>query len=120
VQDEPALCSHGEQIRDFLYVKDVAGAFVALLESEVTGPVNIGSGQPVTLKNLVHGVAEILDRRDLVRLAVLPSPADEPPLLVADTVRLRDEVGWRPEYGLRSGLEETVEWWKRQGLGMIG
>jgi nucleoside-diphosphate-sugar epimerase len=48
----------------------------------------------------------------LIRLGAVPAPADEPPVLVADVGRLRDEVGWRPEYDLDRAIEETVEWWK--------
>ena len=46
LKGEFARCSHGRQIRDFLYVEDVAEAFVALLDSDITGPVNIASGSP--------------------------------------------------------------------------
>ncbi len=42
---EPARTSHGNQVRDYLYAGDVADAFVALLESDVTGPINIASGR---------------------------------------------------------------------------
>ena len=41
---EPARCSHGNQVRDYLFAEDVADAFVALLESDVTGPINIALG----------------------------------------------------------------------------
>src|SRR6202790_4494362 len=44
---EPALCSDGNQVLDFVHVEDVASAFVALLESKVEGPVNIASGRAV-------------------------------------------------------------------------
>ncbi|WP_421021629.1 NAD-dependent epimerase/dehydratase family protein, partial [Klebsiella pneumoniae] len=44
LQGKSAQCSHGMQIRDFLHVADVASALVTLLDSDVTGPVNIGSG----------------------------------------------------------------------------
>lgn len=107
-----ALCSHGTQIRDFLYVKDVASAFVALLESDVRGPVNIASGQPMALKDIVRKIGEKLHRPDLICLGALPAAKDEPPLLVADVRRLHEEVGWTPEYNIDSGLDETIEWWK--------
>jgi dTDP-D-glucose 4,6-dehydratase len=41
-------------------------------------------------------------------------PAGEPPVLIADTTRLVDEVGWSPEYDLDSGLDQTIEWWHEQ------
>jgi len=114
LQGEPARCSHGEQIRDYLYVQDVADAFVALLESDVVGAVNIASGYPVVLKDIIYKIAGKLNRPDLVQLGVVPTSANEPRLLVADTGRLFDEVGWQPKYDLDHGLEQTTSWWKSQ------
>ncbi len=109
---EPARSSHGKQIRDFLHVADVASAFVSLLDSPVTGEVNIASGEPVTLRDIIFCIADILGQRDLVRLGALPARAGEPPLLVADTRRLREEVGWSPTYDLEHGIRQTIEWWQ--------
>ena len=112
--EQPARCSHGQQIRDFLYVQDAADALVALLDSEVLGPVNIASGAPVAVREVVQMIADQLQRPNLIRLGALPSAENEPPLLLADVARLRDEVGWSPRYDLASGLAETISWWKLQ------
>jgi nucleoside-diphosphate-sugar epimerase len=112
LQGRPARCSRGDQIRDFLYVEDVAEAFVALLESAVSGPVNIASGKPVALREVIDTIAETLNRPHLIQLGALPDRENEPPLLVADVRRLRDEVGWRPRYDLEQGMLRTIEWWK--------
>ena len=114
LRDEPARCSHGNQIRDYLFVQDVSDALVTLLESDVSGPVNIASGIPIALKDIICRIAERLNRRDLIQLGALPTPANEPPLVVADVSRLHDEVGWRPKYDLDTGLNRTIEWWKKQ------
>jgi nucleoside-diphosphate-sugar epimerase len=52
-------------------------------------------------------------RRDLVRAGALPSRA-EPELLVGDTARLREEVGFTPRWTLEDGLQATVRWWEAQ------
>ena len=111
---EEALCTHGEQIRDYIYVKDAAAALVALLESKVEGPVNIGSGRPVVLKELIAEAAEIAGRPDLVRLGAIAVEPDDQQLLLANTRRLNEEVDWQPRYNLKQGLMETVEWWRRK------
>jgi nucleoside-diphosphate-sugar epimerase len=112
LKGEPARCSHGNQIRDFLYVEDVADAFTALLESNVTGPVNVASGCPIALRDIIYKIAEKIDRNDLIQLGVLPVPENEPHLLVADVSRLTNEVGWQPKYNLDRGLEQTIAWWR--------
>ncbi len=111
---EPAPCSHGQQVRDFLYIQDAADALVALLESEVTGAVNIASGQAVSVRSLVEQIADLLRRKDLIQLGARPSPLGEPPLLVADIKRLQEEVGWSPRYDLATGIAATIDWWRRR------
>ena len=108
----PTDCSHGNQMRDYLYVKDVADALVALLESNINGPVNIASGQPIRLKEIIYKIAEKMNGENLVRLGVKETAKDEPNLLVGDTTRLSGEVGWQARYSLDQGLEETIDWWR--------
>lgn len=116
LRGERAPCSHARQKRDFLYVEDVASAFVALLESEVTGAVNIASGKAVGLREVINLVAEELQGRDLVDFGALPAAASDPPLLVADVSRLRQEVGWKPEFTLGEGLRKTIDWWRERDV----
>jgi nucleoside-diphosphate-sugar epimerase len=106
---EPALCTHGEQVRDFMHVEDVAAAFVALLDSDVQGVVNIASGAPLPLKDVIYTIADQLGRRELVQLGAIPANAADPAALIADIGRLRDEVGFRPRYSLKNGIALTVE-----------
>lgn len=113
LRGEPALCTHGEQRRDYLYVGDVADALVRLLESDVTGPVNIASGEAPRLKELVMDVARKLGREDLVRLGAIAAPEGEAPLVQAEVGRLVGEVGWHMRYGLDQGLDKTIEYWSR-------
>ncbi|OGS45226.1 MAG: epimerase [Elusimicrobia bacterium RIFOXYD2_FULL_34_15] len=107
-------CSHGRQVRDFLHVEDVADAFVTLVESNLRGSVNIASGQPATLKQIIYKIAEKLDRKDLIRLNAVPSSKSEPLRLIADNKRLKNELKWKPKYNLDSGLEKTIKWWKKE------
>jgi nucleoside-diphosphate-sugar epimerase len=109
-----AECTHGNQIRDYLYVMDIADAFVSLLESDFIGPVNIASGRPTTLKKMIHTIAEKFDRLDLVRLGAIDPPENDPDLLIANTNRLSKMVGWQPTYSLEQGIEETIRWWRNQ------
>ncbi|MDP3645526.1 MAG: NAD(P)-dependent oxidoreductase [bacterium] len=111
LSEQPALCTSGEQIRDILYVQDVADAFVAVLNSDVTGTINIGSGKPIALKDVIYAIADIIGGRDLVRLGAKESP-DDSPRLVFDVTRLKKEVGWRSQVTIEEGLRTTIEWWK--------
>lgn len=103
-----AACTDGLQVRDFLYIDDVGTALAALLESEVEGPVNIGSGEGVPVRDVVLRIAAEIGRPELVRLGALPMRPDEPSSLVAVTERLRREVGFQPAVDLEAGIRLTV------------
>ncbi len=110
---QPAPMSHGRQVRDFLHSSDVAAAFLALLGSEVEGPVNIASGEPRTLAELGALIARCAGApADLLRLGELQERAGEPAVLVADVACLREEVGWRPRLSFEQGVADSVEGWR--------
>jgi nucleoside-diphosphate-sugar epimerase len=110
LKENPISCTHGNQFRDFIFVQDAADAFVELLESEVVGPVNIGSGQPTKIKEVVKLLVELVGgtREDPVRFGAITPPPNDPPFLIANVGRISNEVGWKPRWQLREGLLETV------------
>jgi nucleoside-diphosphate-sugar epimerase len=110
IAGEPVPTTRGDQVRDFMHVEDAAGAFAALVDSEVTGAVNIASGEPVAVRDVVDGLAAAAGRPDLPRPGELPDREGDPPRLVADVTRLRHEVGFAPRIGLAEGLRGTLEW----------
>jgi nucleoside-diphosphate-sugar epimerase len=115
-----ALCSHGRQMRSFLHVADVGAAFAAVLDSELEGPVNIGSGERIALADLLDRIGRQIGRPDLVRLGARPAPPQEPLLLVPEIYRLRDQARWRPRFTLNDGLSDTIAWWRGRLLDSAG
>lgn len=112
LRNQPAPCTHGKQMRDFLHVDDVAAGFVALLESDVQGPVNIASGIPVTVRDLANLIGKKISKENLIQLGAISLSKDEAPIVVADTTRLKSEIGWKPKYSLNEGLDDSIRWWK--------
>ena len=111
---QPARCSHGRQIRDYLYADDVADAFVHLLESDVTGPINVASGQSVALKDIVNRIGDLMGHPELIHLGAIPAAATDTPLVVGDTTRLSSALGWKSSWDLDRGLRATIDWWRKQ------
>ena len=95
-----------------MHVRDLAGAFVALLDSDVTGAINMASGEGVTVKHVVELLGAAAERPDLLEIGAVPPRVDDPQLIVADSTRLRNEVGYVPSISLEEGLTETLDWWK--------
>jgi nucleoside-diphosphate-sugar epimerase len=114
LKGEPAKCSHGRQIRDYMHVQDVANGLVALLDSEVTGSVNVSSAQATTLRDIVLTIGRHLERPDLIQLGAIPARANDAPLVVGENSRLLNEVGWTQQYDLEAGVRQTIDWWKQQ------
>lgn len=113
VAGEPARFSRGLSIRDYMDVRDAAAALARLVVSDVTGPVNIATGEAVSIAQIVTTLARLAARPDLPRPGALPDSPDEPPRIVADVTRLRREVpGTETTRTLEQGLGETLEWWR--------
>jgi nucleoside-diphosphate-sugar epimerase len=111
VSGKSVACTAGTQVRDFLYVADVADAFAALTERAATGSFDIGSGQPLALRDLLLRLQDRAGAADLIEFGALPQ-RDEPARIVADSGRLREHLGWRPGRSLDQGLDETLAWWR--------
>lgn len=112
LEGKPIDVSAGDQIRDFMHVADVAEALVQLAESDVRGAVNIASGDPRRLRDIIEMLGTAAGNLDLVRFGGRPPAPNDPPCLAAAVSRLTNEVGFRPRYRLEQGIISTVDWWK--------
>ena len=112
LEGEEARTSTGRQVRDFLHVHDCGRALAAVVDAELTGPVNIGSGSGISVADVATTLAQIVGREDLLRLGEL-GDGDET-RVVADVGRLAGELGFEPRYRLEEGLRDTVEWWRQR------
>ena len=108
LRGEEAGITRGLQVRDFLHVADVGAAIAAAATSELKGPVNIGSGQPVTVREVVATIAAILDLSHKVKFGARPDNPTDPPFICANTTKLRQGTGWAPRFDLRSGLADAI------------
>ena len=108
-----ARVSTGEAIRDFSHVADVAAGIVHVLEhEELTGSVNVASGKPTPVHDVVRTVSQILIAEDRVDWGSNESsPLNEAPSIVADVSKLA-ESGFVPAFDLESGLRDTIAWVK--------
>lgn len=105
--------SSGVQVRDYLHVADVARALCDLLEAGAGGAVNVCSGVPATVREVLEDIGRGTGRTELLRFGELePRAAWDPPHVVGDNTRLRTLTGWGPRYDLETGLEQVIGWWR--------
>jgi len=114
LEGREAKTTRGEQIRDYLHVRDVARALWEIVQSDLQGPVNIGSGQKHSVAEIVTEIAGIVGREDLLKRGALPYREGDPEVVLADNRRILNETSWWPQYSPREGIRDTVEWWKGQ------
>ncbi|MEA2500723.1 MAG: hypothetical protein QOD01_834 [Actinomycetota bacterium] len=101
----------GEQVRDYLHVADAASALWAVAASGPVGPVNVCSGEGVTLRSVLAAVEAASGSRGTIRYGELPYGAGEWMWMRGTNARLLD-TGWRPRFSLETGIAETVTWWR--------
>lgn len=111
-------CLKGEDVRvsdclkfqDYLHVEDTARGIVDVFESNLEGAVNISSGKPVQLREIVSKIAELTEFKGEILWGAIPAAFGDD-LVVGNNEKLKS-VGWKPKYSLEDGLKQTINWWK--------
>lgn len=104
---EILLWGDGEQTRSFLIVEECIEGIRRLVESNFTGPVNIGSEEMITINALAKLVMEIAGKN--LRIKHIPGPLGVRGRN-SDNRLIRQKLGWEPKISLRDGLVKTYEW----------
>ena len=108
LKNEPANCSSGKQVRDFMDTRDIGTALAMLVGSEIQGVVNVASGQPMSVGDLAKTLGEIIGKPELIQLGALPDRDNEPHFIVADTTRLVNELKFTPAASLEQRLKRPL------------
>jgi len=112
LQGKPlTIYGDGSQTRSFCYVDDEVRGILALLDGDVTGPVNIGNPGEFTVRELADLVIETTGSSS--EIVHEPLPVDDPTQRQPDITIARNQLGWQPEIDLRAGLERTADWFRR-------
>jgi dTDP-glucose 4,6-dehydratase len=113
--DPLTVYGDGKQTRSFCFVEDEVAGILALADSDVTTPVNIGNDGEFTMLELADLVLEATGSASPI--AFEPLPADDPTQRRPDLTIARSRLGWEPTIALRDGLERTVPYFRsRLGL----
>ena len=106
--DPLTVYGDGSQTRSLCFVDDEIAGLLALLDSSLPGPVNLGNPDERTVLDLAHFVLEVTGSSS--GIVFEPLPTDDPTRRCPDIALARTELGWEPRIGLREGIERTIEY----------
>lgn len=115
----PIETTKGDQIRDFIYVKDLVAGMVhaALAPAAVDEILNLSAGQVMSLADLIREAASLVPGADL-RLGARPHRSDHIPVQKADLSKTKRLLpSWQPHYSIRDALQETLNWYRKESQG---
>lgn len=104
--NQEVVIRSGSLIRDYIYTKDIAAAFVKFLDSNVEGVVNICTGKDTSIHDYVMKIAQAMGKENLVVFNEQASPQQI--RVVGDSTRLNKEVGFVPQYTIEEAIKEIL------------
>jgi len=100
----------GNQTRSFCYVDDLIRGLLDLMESNFTGPFNLGNPNEISIHNLASRIKSKV--KNNVDICHKPLPKDDPKQRKPDINKAKDMLNWEPKYDLDLGLNLTIEYFK--------
>ncbi|MGN1154176.1 MAG: NAD-dependent epimerase/dehydratase family protein [Candidatus Gastranaerophilaceae bacterium] len=101
------IINNGDLVKDYMYTKDIAGAFAAFLNSDVKGSVNICTGKGISLRDYSTYIAKQLGKEEYLKINY--EETNQPPIIVGDNTRLTKEVGYEIKYSFEKAIEEILK-----------
>ena len=101
----------GSAIRDFIYADDVASGMLKILEKKISYPVNLGSGNGVSILNLVNNIKNNFKEKKIKIIWQKDKPSGDKVRLMDTTKALK--IGFKPLIPLAEGLRRTIDWYKK-------
>jgi len=111
--EEITVYGDGSQTRSFCYVDDLIEGMITMMATEphITGPINLGNPQELTILELAELVIRLTDSRS--RIVFRPLPADDPKHRCPDITLARQLLGWSPTVPLEEGLKKTIAYFRQ-------
>jgi UDP-glucose 4-epimerase len=111
-KDQVVSLTPGQQVRDFMFVDDAAAGLILAAEAALegyTGPYNLCTGQPTTVKEVACAIARKLDKPEsLLAFSARPYRSGEPMWMVGCPDRFRSVTGHHPAISLDAGIDRTI------------
>jgi dTDP-glucose 4,6-dehydratase len=110
--EDVTVFGDGSQTRSFCYVDDLVRGILALTDSDLNEPVNIGNPSEMTIEAIAKTIISMTGSTS--RIVYRDLPTDDPKVRQPDITRARTLLGWEPRVGLEQGLIKTIAYFKRK------
>ncbi|HIM14306.1 MAG TPA: SDR family oxidoreductase [Acidobacteria bacterium] len=110
--EEVTVYGNGDQTRSFCYISDLVTGLVALAESDVNSPVNIGNPTEMTILQLAKNIIKATNSSS--RIVHKGLPTDDPQIRQPDITRARTLLNWEPLVPIDAGLSTTIEYFRKK------
>lgn len=107
LHDEQVIIKSGCLLKDYMYSKDIAGAFAKFLDSEVEGTVNICTGSAISVHDFAIEIGKTLNKENLIIFK--DESSNQPPIIVGDNTRLMKEVKYDIKYSLQEAIDDILQ-----------
>ena len=104
------IYGNGSQTRSFCYVDDLIEGMIRLMNSDQSGPINIGNPEELSIKELADKVIELVSPKPVI--INLPLPEDDPLQRKPVTALAKNYLDWEPKVDLEQGLKTTITYFK--------
>ncbi len=114
--ERPIIRSDGTPVRDFIFTEDIVSGYLLLAENidaAKGSAYNFGSGEPVSMLDLVNKIVRLMDKQDDLAPDILLTTkiANEIDAQYLDSSKVQKQFGWKPMVALDDGLQRTINWY---------
>ena len=112
IEDRLLDIEYGYHKRDYIYVADVASILVKLLNSDIRGSINIGTGKAISIIEIARTVTKLMGVSKEITSQIKINSDEKIPLVEADTTILNNNLNYYPTDSIESGIKNTINWYQ--------
>ena len=110
--EDLTVFGNGEQTRSFCYISDLVEGVLRLIDADISGPVNLGNPQEMTINGLARAIVQATGSSSKIVYESLP--VDDPKVRQPDITLARTLLDWTPRVQFDEGLARTIEYFRQQ------
>ena len=117
----PVRSTEGKQTRDFNFIANLVDGFILAAEKEeaIGHVINVGSGEEISIRDLIMAIHEMTESKSELQLGALPTRPTEIWRMFADNERAGRLLGWSPRISFRDGIGQTISWYREFRSGFL-